>query len=151
MERLSLVLWRERELMETLLFKLEQESLVLASGSTHWLMRSAREVEAVLEQLRQTAIVRAAAADVAAVAAGIDVNPSLRELAGPCEEPWQWILLEHHDAFEQLTRRIGESTDHHRTLTASGLHSEHEALYGDADDPARRSRMIQPSLVEFLR
>ena len=37
MEDLSLILWRERELLETLLYKLEMEQLVLASGSSRWL------------------------------------------------------------------------------------------------------------------
>ena len=36
---LSNVLWRERELLEMLLFKLESEQLVLAAGRTHWLAR----------------------------------------------------------------------------------------------------------------
>ncbi|QWC84743.1 flagellar protein FlgN [Nocardioidaceae bacterium] len=128
MERLSLVLWREREQMETLLFKLEQETLVLASGRTRWLMRSAREVEAVLEQLRQTEIVRSAAADQAAAEVGLEVNASLKDLAEACEEPWQSILLEHRDAFEQLTREIGESADSNRALIAGGLRSARESL-----------------------
>ncbi len=50
MEDLSLILWRERELLETLLYKLEQEQLVLASGRTRWLARAAREVETVLRR-----------------------------------------------------------------------------------------------------
>ena len=41
MEDLSSVLWRERELLETLLFKLEIEQLVLASGRTRWLAPAA--------------------------------------------------------------------------------------------------------------
>ena len=42
MERLSLILWRERDLLETLLFKLEEEQLLLANGRTRWLMRAHR-------------------------------------------------------------------------------------------------------------
>ena len=128
MERLSLVLWRERELMETLLFKLEQETLVLSSGRTRWLMRSAREVEAVLDQLRQTEIVRSAAADQAAAEVGLSHNSSLKELAEACDEPWRSILLEHRDAFESLTREIGESADSNRALIAAGLRSARESL-----------------------
>ena len=48
MEDLSSVLWRERDLLELLLFKLEVEQLVLTSGRTHWLAVAAREVETVL-------------------------------------------------------------------------------------------------------
>ena len=38
MEKLSQILWRERELLDTLLFKLEEEQMVLASGRTRWLV-----------------------------------------------------------------------------------------------------------------
>ena len=33
----SNILWRERQLLELLLFKLEEEQLVLASGRARWL------------------------------------------------------------------------------------------------------------------
>ena len=44
MEKLSQILWRERELLDSLLFKLEMEQLVLGSGRTRWLARAAKEV-----------------------------------------------------------------------------------------------------------
>src|SRR5438045_4734995 len=34
---LSSILWRERDMLELLLFKLEEEQLVLAAGRTRWL------------------------------------------------------------------------------------------------------------------
>ena len=43
MEDLSLILWRERELLETMLYKLEVEQLVLSSGRTRWLAHATRE------------------------------------------------------------------------------------------------------------
>ena len=49
----STVLWTERELLELLLFKLEEEQLVLASGRTRWLAHATREVEMVIEQIRE--------------------------------------------------------------------------------------------------
>ena len=45
MEDLSSVLWRERDLLEMLAYKLEVEQRVLARGRTHWLAAAAREVE----------------------------------------------------------------------------------------------------------
>src|SRR5262245_58692810 len=99
MERLSLVLWRERELLDMLQFKLEVEQLVLASGRSRWLMRAAREVEAVLETIRETEVLRAVAADEAAASIGMTSNPSLSALAEAAGEPWSTILAEHRDAF----------------------------------------------------
>jgi hypothetical protein len=49
---LSSILWREREMLELLLFKLEEEQLVLASGRGRWLVHATREVEMVLDHIR---------------------------------------------------------------------------------------------------
>src|SRR5688500_16135133 len=48
MQRLSLVLWRERELLEELHYRLEVEQLVLASGRSRWLAHAARDIDALL-------------------------------------------------------------------------------------------------------
>src|SRR4051794_30526072 len=40
MQRLSQVLWRERELLEGLQYALEVEQLILATGRNRWLMRA---------------------------------------------------------------------------------------------------------------
>jgi hypothetical protein len=134
MEKLSLILWRERELLDTLLFKLETEQLVLAGGRTRWLARSAREVEIVLDQLRKTEILRAAAADEAAEDVGLDSNPSLRALAESIGEPWRTIMLDHRDAFVTITREITELADANRHLITSGYRSARETLLTLGDD-----------------
>ena len=71
LNELSTALWRERELLEMLLFKLEEEELVLTSGRTRWLGRASREVESVLDQIRGVELGRAIEADDAAREVGI--------------------------------------------------------------------------------
>ncbi len=133
MEKLSQILWRERELLETLLFKLEQEQLVLASGRNRWLMRAAREVEHVLETIRQTEILRSVAADEAAAALGLEHNPSLRSLAEAVDEPWRTILLDHHEAFLVATREITALAETNRELITVGYRSARETLMSFGD------------------
>lgn len=128
MEKLSLVLWRSRELLETLLYRLEVEQLVLASGRTTWLMRAARDVEAILQTLRETEVLRAMAADEAATRVGCPPNPSLRELAEASPEPWRTLLLEHREAFATVTRQVMEMADANRALLTSGYRSARETL-----------------------
>lgn len=128
MEKLSQILWRERELLDTLLFKLETEQLVLASGRNRWLLRAAREVEQVLDTLRQTEIMRAVAADEAAGRLGLEHNPSLRALAEAVEEPWRSLLLDHHEAFRAVTREIVALADANRELITAGYRSARETL-----------------------
>ena len=133
MEDLSLILWRERELLETLLYKLEIEQLVLASGSTRWLATAAREVEAVLDAIRETELLRAVAADEAAASIGLSANPSLRALAEAVDEPWQSILLDHREAFVAYTREITE-------IAADEPRAAHRRPAGRAGDVPRARR-----------
>lgn len=128
MEKLSQILMRERELLETLLFRLETEQMVLSSGRTRWLMRAAREVEQVLATIRETEVLRAVAADAVAAAIGLEHNPSLRALAEAADEPWRTILGEHHLAFVTVTQEIGALAEANRDLITAGYRSARETL-----------------------
>lgn len=128
MEKLSQILWRERDLLDSLLFKLEMERLVLGSGRTHWLARAAKEVELVLDLLRETEILRSVAADEAADSIGLTSNPSLRALAEAVEEPWRSIMLDHKEAFEKVSREIASLAETNRELLTAGLRSARETL-----------------------
>ena len=136
MEKLSLVLWRERELLDTLHYKLEVEQLVLASGRSRWLMHAAREVDGVLTTLRETEVLRAVAADEAAAAIGMSSNPSLSALAEAATEPWSSILDEHRQAFIAVTADIEALADSNRELISAGYRSARETLLamGDTTD-----------------
>lgn len=139
MEDLSLILWRERELLETLLYKLEVEKLVLASGSSRWLPTAAREVEAVLSILKDTELLRAVAADQAAAGIGMAANPSLRALADAVDEPWKSILLDHREAFITYTREITEIAAANRELLTVGQQAAREMFLGLTEGPASYS------------
>ena len=130
MEDLSLILWRERELLETLLYKLEMEKLVLASGSSRWLATSAREVEGILASIRETELLRAVVADEAAASIGMAANPSLRVLAEAVDEPWRSILLDHRAAFVQYSREIMEIAASNRELLTTGQQAARDTFLG---------------------
>lgn len=156
MEKLSLILWRERELLEVLLYRLEVEQLVLASGRSRWLVRATQDVEGVLETLRETELLRSVAADEAAATIGLAANPSLRVLAESVEEPWQHVLLDHRDAFLTLTQEITALADANRGLVTAGYRSARETLlsvggadagYGP-DGSAAGVRDLRPRIVD---
>ena len=128
MDKLSQILWRERDLLDTLLYRLEQEQLLLASGRSRWLMRAAQEVNDVLETIRETEILRSMAADEAAATLGLESNPSLRALAEAVDEPWHSILMDHHDAFTLATREIVSLADANRELITVAYRSARETL-----------------------
>ena len=53
LSEVSNILWRERQLLDLLVFKLEEEQLVLASGRTRWLSHATREVETILAEIKR--------------------------------------------------------------------------------------------------
>ena len=120
---LSTVLWRERQLLELLLFKLVEEQMVLAAGADRWLPRATREVELVVEQVRVAELGREVEVGALTAALGVGGGVSLRELITLVEDPWPEILTKHREAFLELTREIGDAAEHNREL----LHRAHAA------------------------
>src|SRR5260370_18274560 len=100
------ILWRERESLELLLFKLDEEQLVLAAGRTRWLPHATREVEIVLDRIRQTEVLRAVEVDALAAELGLPPNPSLNALADAAGPPWADLRRDHRRAVLALTARI---------------------------------------------
>ena len=49
----STLLWRERQLLDLLVFKMEEEQLILAASRPHLLGPASAEVAQVLEQISQ--------------------------------------------------------------------------------------------------
>src|SRR5690606_1874811 len=101
---------------------------VLASGRTRWLVNATREIEAVLEDMRATEVLRATAADAVAEKLGLTPNPSLAALADVTDEPWSTILLEHRDAMIALAREIADSSEDAKGLITAGYRSARETL-----------------------
>lgn len=135
MEDLSSVLWRERELLETLLFKLEVEQLVLATGRTRWLAPAAREIEEVLDAIREIELLRSVEADVVAALLGLDPNPSLREIAEASDEPWKSIWLDHRETFTTVSAEISSMAENNRELLTSGYQAAKATLAALSDTP----------------
>ncbi|TQL46602.1 FlgN protein [Homoserinimonas aerilata] len=125
----SAILWRERELLELLLFKLEEEQLLLTAGKARWLSHATREVEQVLERLRDSGLNRAI--EVAALAEewGAGSDASLRELVTHAPEgPWGEIFDNHLRAMTELTAEIQQLRDLNEQFLRSALRSTQETL-----------------------
>ncbi|GAB3467754.1 flagellar export chaperone FlgN [Kineococcus endophyticus] len=124
------ILWKERELLELLLFKLEEEQLVLASGRTRWLAHATREVEFVMEQIRTTELLRATEVDAVAAELDLEPGPSLNAVADAAPDPWGEIFRGHRDAFLTLTAEIQDLADANRDLLNAGSRALRETLLG---------------------
>lgn len=128
LQSLSSVLWRERQLLELLLFKLEVEQLLLASGNSRWLAHATREVESVLEQIRECDVARAVETDAAAAMLNLEPDSSLNMLAQAADSPWDGILTEHRTAFLSLTTEIDSLASSNRELLATSQRAAQETI-----------------------
>lgn len=120
MADLSSILWRERGLLDQLLFRLEVERLVLSTGRPGWLSMAAREIEVVLVEMRYVELLRAVSVDTLAAEENLHPNPSLREIADCSPEPWRAIWLDHREAFTALTAQISELSQSNRRMLSAG-------------------------------
>ena len=124
----SNILWRERQLLELLVFKLEEEQLVLAAGRSRWLSHATREVESVLSEIRRIELERAVLVADAGRELGLSGAPTLKELAGLTPAPWDGIFGEHRRALLGLAQEIDTITKSNRDLLQRGAQATREAL-----------------------
>jgi hypothetical protein len=131
----SNILWQERQLLELLLFKLEEEQLVLASGRARWLNHATREVEMVLEEIKRAELARSIEVDGLAAELGLEPGPSLRLLSETVEGPWKSIFEQHRRAFLTVTQEVMALAQVNRDLLSRGQKATREALawLGDAE------------------
>jgi hypothetical protein len=128
---LSTQLWRQREILELLLFKCEEEQLLIASGKTRWLPYAVREVEKVVERLKDATLSLAVVLSEVAVAWGLDQDTQLEELATRApSELWRELLGEHRTAITGLIHEV-------RGVRASSIRQAQAALT-PTDRAARR-------------
>jgi len=111
-QELSTVLWRERELLELLMFKLEEERLLLTSGNSKWLPFATREVEQVLERIRESGLERAMCIDSLSEEWGAGDEPTLRAIiAHAPTDAWRDNFQGHLQALTELAASIAELRD----------------------------------------
>ena len=109
---LSACLWRERELLDLLAFKLEEEQFLLTTGKSRWLQYATREVEQVMERLRAAGLARSVEAAVVGEEWGAPQNATLRELVGTAPDgPWADIFTAHLNALTEYTEQIRDLRD----------------------------------------
>jgi flagellar biosynthesis/type III secretory pathway chaperone len=125
---LAAVLWRQRELLERLVYRLESEQLLLASGRTRFLATATSEVEQLLDELTVIELQRAAVADRVGREVGLPAGATLEEIAGSVQPPWTEVLIEHRQALVGLTRELSALAETNRNMMAAGMKAVEAAL-----------------------
>jgi FlgN protein len=125
-EELSNELWRERGILENLLYKFTTQRLLVTNGESRWLGRCTAEIEALKNQLSTTQLTVDMMSSAVAIRWGlaIETSPTLRELvaAAPQDGPWAGILQDHHAAILKLADEIRTLSDENaRFLRAANI------------------------------
>jgi hypothetical protein len=137
LDEVSQTLWRERQLLDLLVCKLEVEQLVLAGGRTRWLPAVTREVEYVLAEVKQVELLRAVLVGAAAEQLGLDPGCTLRQLADAAPPPWDSILEQHRTAFLTTAEELKAIARVNRELLSQGARAVREALAWLSEAPER--------------
>jgi hypothetical protein len=116
----STILWRERHLLELLVFKLDAQQLLIGSGRDRWLSHASDELHVVLEELRHVELLRAVEVDAVAPTLGLPPSPSLAELAAACPAPFDELLLQHREALLELASEVKDRSRANRDALARG-------------------------------
>jgi hypothetical protein len=140
LSEVSSTLERERELLELLVFGLEEQQLLLAAGRDRWLTSTTREVEGVLAELARAELRRALAVDAVTAQLGLPAAISLRELAERVPAPWHEVLGEHRTAVLALTDEATGLAGTNRELLGAGLRAVRDALLAVDEQPPTEAR-----------
>ncbi len=128
-QKLSALLWEERELLEFLTFKLDEQQLLLTTSRTRWLKFANTEIEQATQRLRAAGLARDLAVSALAEEWGLTENASLRQIiAGAPGGPWAEIFASHLDAMTSLTNEIRELRDANEQLLREAVRSTQDAI-----------------------
>lgn len=128
---LSIHLIRERELLELLLFKLDVQQMLLATGRTRWIPQTVNEIERVLATMPSTALTRDSLVVAVAAEWSVPEATTLRELidAAPTDA-WREVLSGHFDAMLALAAEIGEMKKVNEQRLRTALRVTQETIAG---------------------
>lgn len=142
---LSNVLWRQRQLLDLLLFRMTVEQTLLVGRQVRWLSRATDEVEAVLEEMRETELVRSVVLQGIAGELRLHGEPSLREVAEAAPAPWGDIFEEHRRAFLGLTDEVQTIASSNRELLGREQRATRELLDELSGDSMSRRATDSPA------
>lgn len=125
---LAAVLWRQRELLERLVYRLECEQLLLAAGKTRFLGIATGEVEQLIDELSVVELQRAGVADRLCAEVGLEPGAVLEDIAAAVQPPWTEVFVEHRQALLTLTSELAALAETNKNLMAAGVKAVESAL-----------------------
>lgn len=129
LEALATLCWRQRELLDLLLFKAGFKQYVVMTDQMRWLPRIGTEIEQVLTDLNALEGERLALVEQIVAEQNLPTpSPSLREIAEAVGDPWGTVLMQHHEALLLAVTEIRALSETNRDLIERGMSAVREAL-----------------------
>ena len=124
----STALWREREALERLHFKLIEQQLVLAAGEVRWLHLVDDEVREAADAMRAAEVLRSAEFEMFARRLNLAPDASLRDFIAAAPEPWPTVLDQHRVALHDLALDIRATAASNTRMLQAGAKAIRETL-----------------------
>jgi hypothetical protein len=125
---LGTILVEQQQLLDNLLFRLDQEHLILVTGRTRWLSQATAEVMAVGAELNAQDERRRGAVDRLAVALDLGSGATLTELADRAPEGWSEVLRRHREIMRDGVADVQAIVTRNRAVVAERLSSSSAVL-----------------------
>ena len=125
---LSESLWRVRDLLELLAYRVEVQRALVETGRATWIARSTREVDSLLQQIRTAELMRAIETAPAAQSLMLPDDASLGEIAAAAPAPWDHVIGEHRHALLEATSDLTQAALANRDLLANGARAVEDVL-----------------------
>lgn len=128
---LSMQLMRERELLELLLFKLDEQQMLLATGRNRWIRHAVNEIERVLAAMPTVALSRDSLVIAVADEWGVPEARTLRELidAAPTDA-WREVLTGHLTTMIALADEIEQMKQINEQRLRTAIRVTQETIAG---------------------
>lgn len=126
---LSTELWRQRELLEQLLFKFEEERLLLVAARSRWIPHATREIETVISRLQESSLALSTTIAETAGEWGLPHDASLHDMvAAAPTDAWNEVLASHVQVLTELTAEVTAMQADNTRLLRAALQAAHETL-----------------------
>ena len=125
---LSESLWRIRDVLEALAYRIEVQRALVETGRSTWLARSTRDVDDLIATMREAELSRAIDLLPLTEILGLPPEASLRDVAAVAPAPWDHVLAEHRHALAELTTELTAAALANRELLASSASAIDEML-----------------------
>ena len=128
LQSFSEVLFQERRLLELLLFKLDEQQLLLETGRTRWLALASREVDTVLDELNKVELARSVAFAAVAPELGLGDDAQLSSVVASVGSPWESVFADHHRELKSLMTEVLDAAASSKSLLRDGYDTILQAL-----------------------